>query len=200
MELPGVPDDLLNELRSAALAARVPRLALVGGAVRDGLLHQRHGGAWAGVPDLDLVVEGEAVVLADALMQRCGLQRVTRCITHGAFATVELCLDGQALDLATARAERYPASGQNPIVMPGSLEEDLVRRDFTINAMAVDLVSGALIDRHGGQAHLAARQLVFLHAGSVADDPTRLIRAARYGARLGFDLSLEARRQVASAL
>lgn len=188
LDLPGVPSALLEDLRLAAQDAGVSRLALVGGAVRDALLHYQHGYPWLGVPDLDLVVEGHAEHLAAALRERCGPKRLSRCLVHPAFGTVELCLDGQPLDLATARAEIYPAPGRNPAVTPGSLQADLKRRDFTINAMALDLISGELIDPFGGCVHLEARQLVFLHQNSVSDDPTRLIRAARYGARLGFGL------------
>lgn len=200
MNLPGVPSALLVELCGAAHQAGSQRLALVGGAVRDGLLHRQHGWAWSGVPDLDLVVEGKAAAVAEALLQRCGAERLSRCVEHGGFGTVALTLDGQSLDLATARAEIYPAPGLNPEVRPGTLLADLVRRDFTINAMAWDLMSGELIDPHGGRQHLDSKQLVFLHQRSVSDDPTRLIRAARYGARLGFDLSPAAMEQVRTTL
>ena len=200
MDLPGVPSALLEELRSAALEERIQALALVGGAVRDALLHQRHGRAWPGLADLDLVVEGDAAVLASALLRRAGPQRISHCIEHDRFGTVSLRLDGEPLDLATARAEAYPEPGMNPVVTPGSLQADLVRRDFTINAMALDLLSGHLVDPHGGQADLDARALVFLHDGSVADDPTRVIRAARYAARLDFDLSPAALHQVTTTL
>ena len=200
MDLPGVPSALVEELRSAALDAGVKALALVGGAVRDGLLQQRHGRAWPGLTDLDLVVEGETVRLAAVLRQRAGPTRLSHCIEHDRFGTVSLRLDGETLDLAMARAEVYPEPGLNPVVTPGSLQADLVRRDFTINAMALDLLSGHLVDPHGGQADLEAGLLAFLHEGSVADDPTRLIRAARYAARLGFDLSPAALRQVTRTL
>ena len=200
IDLPGVSSELLEELRQAALAAGSSRLALVGGAVRDGLLHHQQHTAWTGVTDLDVVVEGDASAVASVLKQRCGSERLTRCLEHASFATVALTLDGLAVDLATARAETYPAPADNPVVRPGSLDSDLVRRDFTINAMALDLLSGELIDRFDGRVHLADRQLVFLHRGSVADDPTRLIRAARYGARLGFDLSPDALDQVQSTI
>ena len=90
--------------------------------------------------------------------------------------------------------------GENPLVEPGSLDSDLVRRDFTINAMAQDLMSGQLIDPHRGQQDLADRCLVFLHDESVSDDPTRVIRASRYAARLGFVLSPEARQQVTATV
>ena len=95
MELPGVPSAVLEALKGAALDAGMPRLALVGGVVRDLLLHRHHGRPWVGVPDLDWVVEGQAARLASVLQDRCGLQRVTAVQEHGAFGTVALQLDGQ---------------------------------------------------------------------------------------------------------
>ena len=200
MELPGVPIAVLDDLRAAALDAGMPRLALVGGVVRDWLLHRRHGRPWAGVPDLDWVVEGEAARLASALQCRFGSQRVTAVQEHGAFATVALKLDGIPLDLAMARQETYPAPAANPVVRAGTLQADLARRDFTINAMALDLVAGELIDLHHGQKDLESGQLRLLHGTSVQDDPTRVIRAARYAARLGFQLAEESREQIRSTV
>ena len=210
MELPGIPSDLLGTVQAAARDCGVRRLALVGGAVRDGLLHHAHRDPWRGLPDLDLVVEGSAEALAQALQNRCGAERVAELRVHGAYGTVDLVLDGVLLDLATARQEQYPAPGFNPVVEPGDLELDLARRDFTVNALALDLPLQAsdagrverlpVLDRHGGQEHLARRELAFLHHGSVADDPTRVIRASRYGARLGFSLAPEASHQISSTL
>ena len=199
MDLPGVPTPLLEELRAAAVTVGVSRLALVGGAVRDQLLHQRFGRPWSGVSDLDWVVEGDPSALGQELGRRCG-PRLTAMQEHGSFGTVALQLDGIPLDFAMARQESYPAPAHNPVVQAGTLLADLVRRDFTINAMALDLVAWELIDPHQGQADLAAGQLRFLHAGSVKDDPTRVIRAARYAARLGFRLAEEAQAQISSTL
>ncbi len=199
MDLPGVPTPLLEELRAAAVTVGVSRLALVGGAVRDQLLHQRFGRPWSGVSDLDWVVEGDPSALGQELSRRCG-PRLTAMQEHGSFGTVALQLDGIPLDFAMARQESYPAPAHNPVVQAGTLLADLVRRDFTINAMALDLVAWELIDPHQGQADLAAGQLRFLHAGSVKDDPTRVIRAARYAARLGFRLAEEAQAQISSTL
>ena len=195
-----MPIAVLDDLKGAALDAGMPRLALVGGVVRDWLLHRRHGRPWAGVPDLDWVVEGEAARLASALQCRFGSQRVTAVQEHGAFATVALKLDGIPLDLAMARQETYPAPAENPVVRAGTLQADLARRDFTINAMALDLVSGELIDLHHGQKDLESGQLRLLHGTSVQDDPTRVIRAARYAARLGFQLAEESREQIRSTV
>ena len=210
MELPGIPADLLSTVRDAARDCGVTRLALVGGAVRDALLHHQHQDPWRGLPDLDLVVEGSAEALAQRLQKCCGEGRVPELRVHGSYGTVELMLDGVLLDLAAARQEHYPAPGFNPVVEPGLLELDLARRDFTVNALALELPLNAvapqlpvqewLLDLHGGQAHLARRQLAFLHDASVADDPTRMIRAARYGARLGFSLAPEAAHQITDTL
>ena len=200
MDLSGVPNRLLEELREAAISVGVHRLALVGGAVRDQLLHQRFGRALAGIPDLDWVVEGEAAALAAELARRCRPDRLCAVQEYGAFGTVALQLDGIPLDLATARQESYPAPAENPVVQPGPLTADLVRRDFTINAMAFDLVAGELIDLHHGLDDLASGQLRFLHACSVQDDPTRVIRAARYAARLGFQLAADSLEQIRSAI
>ncbi|MGC6482624.1 MAG: CCA tRNA nucleotidyltransferase [Synechococcus sp.] len=200
MRLPGIPDSVLLALQEEAqLQGGVP-LALVGGAVRDLLLHHSHQEPWRDLPDLDLVVEGSTDSLAQGLRQRLGVSRVPELRVHGRFGTVEMVLDGVLLDLAQSRQEFYPAPGDNPVVEPGSLINDLARRDFTVNAMALLLGIGVappeLLDLHGGQADLAARQLNFLHGGSVQDDPTRVVRGARYAARLGFELAPQALEQV----
>ena len=200
MDLPGVPSSVLEALQGAARALGIPRLALVGGVVRDQLLHQRCGRAWSGVPDLDWVVEGDAAALVAELVRQFGSQRITDVQEHGAFGTVSFRLDGLPLDLATARQEHYPAPAENPVVQAGTLQADLARRDFTVNAMALDLVANQLIDLHHGSEDLETGQLRFLHAGSVQDDPTRVIRAARYAARLGFQLAEESSKQIRSTI
>jgi poly(A) polymerase len=216
-----VPFSLLEQL---VQAAGDDRLALVGGAVRDLLLHRVHNDPWRGVPDLDLVVEPAVLAageegpgapgalppahrLARSLGRMLGPAVVRECREHGAFGTVELELllnqGPLLLDVATARREHYPEPAENPQVSFGSLEDDLARRDFTINAMAL-LLPGeptvALLDPHGGQADLERRQLRFLHPDSVRDDPTRILRGARYAARLGFRLAPASLEQVRGTL
>ncbi len=205
MERPGLPVQLLPALQASASAAGITRLALVGGAVRDALLHDQHGDPWRTLPDLDLVIEGLASEFAAALEQDYGDQRVEEVRVHAAYGTAELSFDGVLIDLAAARQEHYPAPGENPVVESGSLERDLERRDFTVNAMALELpLSGhgepLLLDPHGGQAHLERRELAFLHASSVTDDPTRVVRAGRYAARLAFVLAPEAQQQIDQTL
>ncbi len=200
VEIPGVPPQLVQALIAAAAGQR---LALVGGAVRDLLLHRVHNDPWRGLPDLDLVVEGQAAALVERLQLRASAR------AHGAFGTVELELrlpGGGAwlVDLASARQEVYPQPAENPRVQLGRLDDDLARRDFSVNAMALLLAgdgSGAvLLDPHGGQADLARRQLRLLHPHSLRDDPTRLLRAARYSARLGFALAPESAQQASATL
>jgi tRNA nucleotidyltransferase (CCA-adding enzyme) len=151
---------------------------LVGGAVRDLLLGR-------GRADVDLVVEGDATTLAE----RLGAEVVS----HERFATAKVRLDGHELDVASARSETYPRPGALPVVEPAAtIEEDLGRRDFTINAMAISLQGAPrLIDPHDGQADLAGKRLRILHPRSFEDDPTRAIRAARYASRFGFELEPE---------
>jgi len=197
---PGLPVGLLAALQLAASDAGLKRLAVVGGAVRDGLLHHQHLEPWRGLPDLDLVVEGSATALVESLCRQLASGRLTKCLVHEAYDTVELILDGVLIDLASARKETYAGPGHNPDVSDGSLEADLARRDFTVNAMALELPDGLLLDPYGGQAALERRQLAFLHPLSVSDDPTRVVRGARYVARLGLVLSPEALTQVQSTL
>ena len=134
------------------------------------------------------------------LSRQLGSDRISDVQEHGAFGTVAFQLDGIPLDLATAREEEYPAPAENPMVRRGTLQADLARRDFTINALALDLVAGELIDLHHGLEDLVAAQLRFLHSRSVQDDPTRVIRAARYAARLDFQLEPESSEQIRSTI
>ena len=204
LEIPGVPPPLLVALVEAAAGSR---LALVGGAVRDLMLHRHHQDPWRGLPDLDLVIEGSADELVARLPQALARAFVEpvgiAARSHDRFGTqqLELLLPGAEssiwlLDVATARTECYALPGVNPDVVPGDLEHDLARRDFTVNAMAISLVDGDLLDPFNGRQDLSCRYLRFLHRDSLRDDPTRLVRAARYAARLGFELAEDSSRQV----
>jgi tRNA nucleotidyltransferase (CCA-adding enzyme) len=177
-DLGGALSRAYPELDAVREAAGETPAYLVGGAVRDLLLGR-------GRADLDLVVVGDAAALA----VRLGAE-VTR---HERFATAKVQLGGHEVDVATARTERYARPGALPDVEPAaSIEDDLGRRDFSLNAMAVPLLGEArLIDPHGGRADLEAGLLRALHERSFDDDPTRALRAARYAARFGFTLAPE---------
>jgi tRNA nucleotidyltransferase (CCA-adding enzyme) len=175
-----LPEQLLDRVR--ALPAAQPLFAhltdrggvyLVGGAVRDLLL--------GGTPyDLDLVVDGDALALARSLGGELTL--------HDRFGTSTVRLDGFAYDIARARRETYARPGALPDVEPAPLAEDLLRRDFTVNALAIELGSGELRAAPHGLEDLEAHRLRILHDRSFTDDPTRLFRLVRYVARLGFEI------------
>jgi tRNA nucleotidyltransferase (CCA-adding enzyme) len=156
-------------------------LYLVGGSLRDLLLSRR-------TLDVDLTLEGDAPMLARRAAT--GLPG-THCLIHSVFQTATLRSRTFRLDLATARAETYRRPGALPSVHPGSLRDDLFRRDFTVNAMALALTgcqAGDVVDPFGGRADLEAGLLRVLHQGSFRDDATRILRGARYESRLGFRL------------
>jgi tRNA nucleotidyltransferase (CCA-adding enzyme) len=172
----------IDQLRQ--IADRVPTY-LVGGVVRDLLLGRE-------VADLDVAIEGDPEVLAD--VPGFKLER------EGLFLTGRLEGDDAKIDVARTRAESYPAPGALPEVRPASITDDLARRDFTINAMALPVsTNGELLDPHGGLEDLRADLLRVLHAGSFVDDPTRALRAARYAARFGFELEDETARLLREA-
>lgn len=153
-------------------------LYLVGGSVRDLLLGRRR-------LDLDLAVEGNAAALGRELAGSFA----ARITLHEQFGTASLEGDGWTLDLVRTRAERYTAPAALPEVAPGSIADDLARRDFTVQAMALRLDTrgpGVLLDPFGGEQDLARRVYRVLHRDSFRDDPTRILRLARYIARLGF--------------
>ncbi len=165
---------------------------LVGGPVRDLALGSAS-------TDLDLTVAGDALAYAKALAAQLGA-RVT---IHHKFGTATLVLqDGLRLDVATARRESYAHPAALPDVSPGTIGEDLFRRDFTINAMAVRLAprGGELLDPYGGLKDLEQGLLRALHEGSYRDDPTRIFRGARYAARYHLHFSRRDRRLIRSVL
>jgi len=185
------PERIPERLRALPGLDRVREAAsgtatyLVGGAVRDLLLGRDR-------TDLDIAVEGDAA----AVGRRLGGE----VRTYERFATATVHTAGLELDLATSRSESYPEPGALPEIQPATLSEDLARRDFTLNAMAVPLAGDPeLIDPHGGLEDLRRGALRVLHDDSFVDDPTRALRAARYAARYGFDLDPDTERLLREA-
>jgi segregation and condensation protein A len=192
-------EDYKSETPSATL-----RVFLVGGAVRDLILGRD-------VRDLDVVIEGEITKLTDRLTN-IDWQYYDR------FMTASGVLDTGEIDLITARSERYEAPGQLPTVTPGTIEDDLNRRDFSVNAMALELelldyvppencelstgrtILIHLLDPLRGLEDLKAKALRVLHDRSFYDDPTRLYRAVRYMARVGLTPVDATQRQMKEAV
>lgn len=213
-----LPTALQNILSTAAAAAAEQgwQLYLVGGAVRDLLL--------AGpdhpflVKEFDLVVDGvdtptqaAGVALAKTLQQTYA---ETQLQVYGQFQTAALlwpagsALAGFSMDIATARSEFYPYPAANPEVEASSIRQDLYRRDFTINALAVRLnqqgsqarPSGELLDFFGGVVDLQNHQIRVLHPNSFIEDPTRIFRAVRFATRLGFEIGEHTERYIRHAI
>ena len=181
---------------------------VVGGFVRDLLLERVGSSGRTDTVDMDLVVEGDAIRLAERMQARCG----GRVVTHARFGTAKWILDesdhpltctdllatsereGEGrlpphLDFVTARTEFYTEPTVLPTVEQGSIKLDLHRRDFTINTLAIALTPdrwGDLLDFYGGLTDLRTRQVRVLHSLSFVDDPTRILRAVRYEQRFSF--------------
>jgi tRNA nucleotidyltransferase (CCA-adding enzyme) len=182
------PDELFQRALSLPSLAWVTRrlggepevrVALVGGAVRDLILG-------LAVEDVDLAVEGP---VEPVLARLGGPAR-----SHIRFGTATVAAAGARIDLARTRRESYPRPGALPEVAPGTLQEDLQRRDFTVNALALPITgpgAGGLLAVPEARADLERRWLRVLHPGSFSDDPTRLFRLVRYRARLGFEVEPE---------
>jgi putative nucleotidyltransferase with HDIG domain len=187
-------DQVLGLLRQASAELGM-RAWIVGGYVRDKLLGRPH-------PNPDVVVEGgDALKLAERFAELAGAQPP---VTFERYGTAQVALPGHLVEFVTARAESYAPDSRKPDVRPASLEEDLRRRDFTINTLLMDL-DGKVHDLLGGRKDLEARILRTPTdpVRTFADDPLRMLRAVRFASELGFELApdiLPAMREMKSRL
>ncbi|MFA6448943.1 MAG: hypothetical protein WCX65_05740 [bacterium] len=175
------PEELTLLRRLGEMAAeRREKLCLVGGSVRDVMAGLRG-------PDMDLALEGDVSMFSSEAASELNLEYVV----HKTFGTATLTSsDGLRVDVATARRETYSQPGALPDVTPDTIEADLQRRDFSINAMAVSLLPGdfgALIDPFGGAGDNKRKILRVLHENSFIDDPTRILRGFRFSDRFAFE-------------
>ncbi len=193
----GLPEDIqiLMQIIGEVARNRNYKAYLVGGFVRDLLLE---------VPtkDLDVVVEGDGLVFAQQLNER--LKDTNKLSLHRNFGTARIVInDDIHLDIASSRREDYDFPGALPTVEGSTLKDDLFRRDFTINAMALCLNNscfGEMVDYYGGLRDLEQKEIRFLHNLSFIDDPTRIIRAIRFVGRYGFKLSKITKDAIVTAL
>ena len=189
--------DLYREL--GEVAAQLNMVAyLVGGCVRDLVLERANF-------DLDFVVEGSAADLAHELVKRFG-SKYELVAEHDRFNTATLYVGlsrRREIDIATARIEYYEYPAALPTVEASSLEQDLFRRDFTVNALAMSLHPdkfGALVDYFGGLNDMQSKLIRVLHPFSFIEDPTRIVRAARFASRLSFELEPRTEQQAQRAI
>jgi tRNA nucleotidyltransferase (CCA-adding enzyme) len=170
--------------------AALPGTWVVGGAVRDLMLGLEPG-------DFDVVVEGDAIAVA----RRAAAELGAEVVAHERFGTATVRAGGLIFDVAAARRETYARPGALPDVALGAtLEEDLARRDFTVNTLALRLADGWVTGWPGAEDDLRARVLRVLHDRSFRDDPTRLVRMARYAGRLRFAVEPETAALAADAV
>jgi len=178
-----LPEDVRGAVHSIGALAEEQgiRAYVVGGFVRDMLLGRRN-------LDVDVVVEGDGIAFADLAAERLG----GRVKAHMRFGTAVLVLSRHLhVDVTSARTEYYTAPGALPTVERSSLRQDLLRRDFSINAMAASIDPaefGEIADPFGGLRDLQRRSIRALHSLSFVEDPTRIMRAARFERRFGFTM------------
>ena len=190
-----IPPSIQETLRNIGRVADQQGVAAyaVGGCVRDWLLGMR-------TTDLDVTIEGRGIEVARAAAGALG-GSVT---VHQQFGTATVTITrASRIDFATCRRETYATSAAYPKVSPGTLEDDLFRRDFTINAMAMAMAPGAfgtLIDPFHGLRDLRRRILRVLHDRSFMDDPSRILRGIRFAQRLGLHWEPRTRRALQEAL
>ncbi|MDE0300219.1 MAG: hypothetical protein OXN17_16410 [Candidatus Poribacteria bacterium] len=191
-EQSSIPRDIFDLLRNIGSNSRLP-ICIVGGFVRDLLLGSEN-------LDLDIVVEGDAISFTQKLGENWGWEVQA----HRRFGTATLIQPSRArIDFASARSETYERPGALPLVSPGTMEEDLRRRDFSINALAVRLNAkrfGELVDCCDGVKDLRSGRVRALHSKSFIDDPTRIFRAVRYEGRYGFQIESEDRTRICEAI
>jgi tRNA nucleotidyltransferase (CCA-adding enzyme) len=178
----GLPQRVTTLIKTAGKAAAGSGFPvyLVGGIVRDLMLGRAS-------KDIDIMVEGDALTVAESLSETLSSTPTT----HKRFGTATFQLDDYRIDLATCRTETYDRPGSLPRVKPGNIGQDLFRRDFTVNAMAICISPkqfGEIIDIYGGLQDLEKGMIRILHEQSFQDDATRMMRAVRYEQRLDFKL------------
>jgi tRNA nucleotidyltransferase (CCA-adding enzyme) len=168
---------LISKMREQALSCNL-KVYLVGGFVRDLILGVKN-------LDLDIAVEGDGIKFAESFSN---LQE-GKITAHKRFGTATVLLKpGVKVDFSTARKEFYPKPANLPVVSPGSLKDDLSRRDFTINAIAVALSTGNIVDYFNGINDLRGKKIRILHNLSFNDDPTRILRGIRFEQRFNFTI------------
>ena len=188
-KLLNLPFNLNNIIRRFLDLNQESRVAIVGGYPRDLLIQEIHHEKKIHPIDLDFVIEGSALALAKYIKQN--IQNVELCLIKefDIYNTVEMNINNTKVDIASAREEIYTSPGSNPQVKKSTIENDLKRRDFSINSIAFDFSKNVLIDLYGGINHIKKKELHLLHVNSIRDDPSRLLRCAKYASRLGFNIS-----------
>ena len=188
-ELIQIPFNLFRLISKYIESNHGTKVAFVGGYIRDLLITKFHKRAFSKPLDIDIVVEGSSMSLAKFIKKNISNVEICLIKEFNLYNTVELNINNYKIDIASARKEIYYSPGLNPTVTSTTIEEDLKRRDFTINAIAFEVSTKKIYDLYEGISDIRNKQLNLLHENSIQDDPSRLIRCAKYASRLGFKIS-----------
>ena len=194
-ELRQIPFNIYDLISKYIESNNDTKVAFVGGYIRDLLITKVHEQVFPKPVDIDIVIEGSSVSLAKFIKQNISNVEICLIKEFNLYNTVELNINNLKIDIASARKEIYSAPGLNPKVINATIEEDLQRRDFTINAIAFEVSTKKVYDLYQGIPDIKGKELHLLHENSIADDPSRLIRCAKYATRLGFNISRESLKQ-----
>ena len=188
-ELIKIPFNLYDLITKYIESNKNTKVAFVGGYLRDLLISKFHKKSFSEPVDIDLVIEGSSISLAKFIKKN--IVNIDLCLIKefNLYNTVEININDYKIDIASARKEIYSAPGLNPTVSNSTIEEDLKRRDFTINSIAFEVSTRKIYDIYGGISDIKSKKLNLLHSNSISDDPSRLIRCAKYASRLDFNIS-----------
>ena len=191
-ELDNIPFNLITIISNYLKKNDNVKVAFVGGYLRDLLIKKFHPNYIFKTIDFDLVIEGCSFSLAKFIKKN--ILNVDICLIKEfeLYNTVEININDIKIDIASAREEKYLAPGLNPSIIDSNLNNDLKRRDFTINAIAYEISSKKIYDPFDGINHIKQKKLHLLHENSIKDDPSRLLRCSKYSSRLDFKISKEA--------
>jgi len=188
-ELLNIPFKLYSLINEYIAINKNVKIAFVGGYIRDLLINKIHKLKSITPLDIDLVIEGSAISLAKFIKKNIKDVEICLIKEFEIYNTVELNINNLKIDIASAREEIYESPGLNPVVKETTILQDLKRRDISINAIAFEIPTKQIHDLFEGINHIKKKEIHLLHKNSIKDDPSRLLRCAKYSSRLNFKIT-----------
>ncbi len=168
--------EVINSIKNVCKKFNI-EMYLVGGAVRDALLREK-------IKDIDICINENPKIIIENLLNIKSYEY------HDKFQTSTILFNnGTSIDLIRCRREVYEQNGKLPVVTPSNIYDDLYRRDFTVNALAYDLINETILDMYNGLEHLEEKKFIKIHCNSYNEDPTRILRVIKYSTRYSFEIS-----------
>ncbi len=188
-ELLNIPFNLYNLIYEYTELNKNVKIAFVGGYIRDLLIKDIHKLNSIKPIDLDIVIEGSAISLAKFIKKNIKDVEICLIKEFEIYNTVELNINNIKIDIASAREEIYQSPGANPLVKDATILQDLKRRDISINSIAFEISQRRIYDLFEGINHIKKKEIHLLHKNSIRDDPSRLLRCAKYSSRFNFKIT-----------